>query len=231
MSARNWERTQDVIAFLFCLLMISEVKAQSLWSHNGSEVLLEANGNIRRFVYLNPRKGLPAKSGDVLFEGARQGSTYRGDAYLFSEKCGKISYAVTGYVGSGDRLVEMRGMAPRRNASCIIVSYFEDVLVFNFKSTQNSNQGAPAFPSGQVGTGLNRAKLLDQNEILSRARNILSDQEIIDIEFIQRERECNFDGTYSMMPAYKIISMYRKIINAHVFDARTGDLLCAKDAN
>lgn len=105
----------------------------SLWEHNGSLLRLRADGRRRVFVYLRPRAGVPARSGDVLFDGERNGSAYRGTAYLFSSQCGRIGYAVAGSVAPDDRHVALRGNAPVRDRrSCGLVGYSNDQLVFRF---------------------------------------------------------------------------------------------------
>jgi hypothetical protein len=105
----------------------------SLWEHNGSLLRLRADGRRREFVYLQTRAGVPARPGDVLFDGERNGSAYRGTAYLFSSQCGRIGYAVAGSVAPGDRHVALRGNAPVRDRrSCRLVGYASDQLVFRF---------------------------------------------------------------------------------------------------
>lgn len=105
----------------------------SLWEHNGSLLRLRAEGRRRVFVYLQTRAGVPARPGDVLFDGERNGSAYRGTAYLFSSQCGRIGYAVAGPVAPDDRSVALRGDAPVRDRrSCGLVGYSSDQLVFRF---------------------------------------------------------------------------------------------------
>lgn len=104
----------------------------SWWSHNGSVVELRAQGSARTFSYAIPRTGLPARTGDILFNGRRSGSKYSGTAYLFSSSCGIIGYSVIGSVSANQRRVVLRGRAPRRDSTCLIVGYTEDVLTFEF---------------------------------------------------------------------------------------------------
>lgn len=105
----------------------------SLWEHNGSLLRLRAEGRRRVFVYLQTRPGVPARPGDVLFDGERSGLAYRGTAYLFSSQCGRIGYAVAGSVTPGDRHVALRGDAPVRDRrSCAITGSATDQLVFRY---------------------------------------------------------------------------------------------------
>lgn len=103
----------------------------SLWNHNGSVLRLQAVGRSRRFYYVEPGAGLPAKSGDMVFEGVREGLTYSGRSFHFSEKCTPIAYHVKGSVSPDETTVKMRGRRPRSDAQCHIVSYVDEELVFN----------------------------------------------------------------------------------------------------
>lgn len=105
----------------------------SLWGHNGSVVGLVAEGNRREFRYVSPRDALPVEVGTLLFEGVRNGADYSGTAYVFSAVCGAIGYPVAGAISNGDLRVTLYGQAPQRDASCRVVSYREDVLVFEYQ--------------------------------------------------------------------------------------------------
>ena len=90
---------------------------------------------------------MSAKEGDLLFEGQRKGRSYEGTAYLFSQACGKVGYAVSGFVGEDDRTVSMNGSAPRRNAQCQVAGYAQDQLNFSFlvvdKNARQMSSGGP----------------------------------------------------------------------------------------
>jgi len=62
--------------------------ADTGWSHSGSVVRLEAYENRRYFYYEEPKNGLPAISGTLLFEGTRSGTDYSGTAYRLFKNCG-----------------------------------------------------------------------------------------------------------------------------------------------
>ena len=105
----------------------------TLWNHNGSIMRLEADGNMRRFVYEEPRPGMVrqgAKPGDVVFEGRRNRMTYSGTAYIFSKRCGRVAYPVSGRVAADQQAVVMRGRAPRLDRNCNVKSYRRDRLSF-----------------------------------------------------------------------------------------------------
>jgi hypothetical protein len=103
----------------------------SLWNHDGSIVRLEAVGRARRFYYVEPRAGLSARSGEIAFEGVREGPAYSGRAFQFSENCAPLAYQVKGSVSPDESSVKMAGYKPRRDAQCNIVGYVDEELGFN----------------------------------------------------------------------------------------------------
>lgn len=108
-------------------------RGATLWNHNGSVMRLEAEGNMRRFVYDEPRPGMVrqgARPGDVVFEGNRKRMTYSGTAYIFSKRCGRVAYPVSGNVAADQEAVVMRGQAPRLDRYCNVKSYRRDRLSF-----------------------------------------------------------------------------------------------------
>lgn len=126
-------------SFVSVGLGINPSQAQSLWDHNGSTVRLDAAGTTRRFYYVEPRSGLPAKSGDLLFEGQKQANTYVGNAVLFSSNCGPIKYSVSGHVADDQRAVTLQGKAPQRDTLCRTIGYRDDTLVFSYRSSPASS--------------------------------------------------------------------------------------------
>ncbi len=105
----------------------------TLWNHNGSIVLLVANGSSRRIYYQDPRQGMRDEgvaNGTLLFEGTKTGDTYTGTAYVFSRQCGTLPYAVSGTIASDQRSFVMRGMAPRLSTRCKVLGTRSDELVF-----------------------------------------------------------------------------------------------------
>lgn len=108
----------------------------SVWEHNGALLRLQASGQRRMFVYSQPRAGVPAAPGDILFHGERRGPIYRGTAYLFSSQCGRIGFAVEGNVHSDDRQVTLHGNAPRRDRNCRVIGSQPNQLVFRYVRNQ-----------------------------------------------------------------------------------------------
>lgn len=103
------------------------------WTHNGSVMLIEAEGDTRRIVYMNPREGLrrAGVSGDMmLFEGSRQGSRYEGTARWFSRACGPQTFPVSGTVNADESRIELSGEAPRIDAACKVTGTRREQLVF-----------------------------------------------------------------------------------------------------
>lgn len=82
--------------------------ADSCWTHNGSLMRLQAQGNQRWLSYETPRQQLQAagvRHGTLLFNGVKTGNWYSGTARVFSKFCpgNPLEYAVEGPV-RGDQL-------------------------------------------------------------------------------------------------------------------------------
>jgi hypothetical protein len=107
---------------------------RSYWNHNGSTVYLTAEGQKRRFYYETPRQGIQdvgASRGTMLFDGVRSAGEYSGTAWVFTKKCGPLSYAAEGPVSSDDRKVTLHGKAPNKfSDDCTVIGHRDDVLVF-----------------------------------------------------------------------------------------------------
>lgn len=122
---------------------------QSIWNHNNSTMEISVQGSNVKIYYLQPRQGLPTKSGTLLFNGVKQGANISGIAYIFSEKCGPIPYDVSGTISGDQNSFTMFGKAPRRGADCRVASYFDDTLNFNLiqgVSAFNTVEPKPAQP-------------------------------------------------------------------------------------
>jgi len=135
-----------LLVFLF---LSGPASAESFWTHNGSRMRLEADGDGRRMYYDVPRESLPVESGTLLFEGARDGADYSGTAYRFSSKCGPASYAVSGRVSDDEREIVLRGKAPKRDDNCNVVGEFADRLIFKFKSAGAAEPENVVFASSE----------------------------------------------------------------------------------
>ncbi len=134
------------LAILVSLLVTPAKADVSSWEHNGSIVDLISEGTKRVFVYNSPSERMisaGASRGSRIFDGKRIGNTYEGSAYLYSSKCGAISYYVKGAVSDDQRSVNISGKAPVRDAECRVVSHRNDRLVFTFTGSSNSSAGNP----------------------------------------------------------------------------------------
>lgn len=103
------------------------------WTHNGSVMRLEAEGNTRRFVYANPREGLRkvgVSAESILFDGAREGNRYTGTARYFSKACGEQTFPVEGIVSADEQRVELKGTARLVDDKCQPAAPREETLVF-----------------------------------------------------------------------------------------------------
>jgi hypothetical protein len=117
----------------------SPIQSMRTWNHNGSVVRLESGGQFggaeRRFYYESPREGLLSEGvtpGTLLFGGIQVEDTIRGTAFVFKRACGRWAYNVSGRVSDDNRIVTMVGQAPRVNASCQVIGYRQDTLVFEY---------------------------------------------------------------------------------------------------
>lgn len=106
---------------------------ETYWNHNGSTMKLVADGSRRRFLYEDPKavlREVGVDSGTLLFDGTRTGNSYTGTARLFSPRCGVVRYKVRGNTGEDQRSVVLSGRAPQLGASCNVVGYRDDTLMF-----------------------------------------------------------------------------------------------------
>lgn len=122
--------------------------AMTLWDHNGSDMAWETGPGAARHVwYWRPRQALAARgvrSGQLLFDGERQGDRMVGTARIFTGDCGVWTYPVEGPITERDERVTMRGLAPVVDASCRVTGTREDTLAFTFRAMQPGAAPAPA---------------------------------------------------------------------------------------
>lgn len=135
-------------AALFFAAFSAETRADSLWDHNGSVMRLTAAGNNRSLVYETPRASLRASGvspGTLLFEGVRDGRTYRGTARRFSRNCLRpVVYEVSGMIETETRIV-LTGRRPLLDARCRPTGQMRiDTLVFDYRRSVAGMQAAPS---------------------------------------------------------------------------------------
>jgi uncharacterized protein len=105
----------------------------SLWTLNGSTMILLSNGHSRLFFYEVPRPGMAsagAGSGSLLFEGESSNQQYAGTAYMFSAGCAQLPYRVQGPILDDYERVDLQGVAPRVGDNCNVQGYFQIDLEF-----------------------------------------------------------------------------------------------------
>ncbi|MFC0239745.1 hypothetical protein [Rhodopseudomonas telluris] len=96
------------------------------YTHNGSAVAMEFNGDSVTIVYAAPRPGLASvgvREGTILFTGRRIGARVDGVAYVFKAGCSPAPYEVSGRFDGRENLI-LSGPAPRWDPrSCAIIGY------------------------------------------------------------------------------------------------------------
>ena len=135
--------------------------ADSIWDHNGSEMLWQADGANRVISYQSPRPGLPVAPGTVLFEGQRVDhdrlpdtpDILEGTARIFREGCAPAEYWVSGAVTDETHVV-LYGAAPiRASSGCAVTGYSQTssnaTLVFTYLRSAGN-----AVPSENAGGGV-----------------------------------------------------------------------------
>lgn len=109
----------------------------SYWTHNGSLMALSSQGDSRVFYYEQPSQPMVnagVNRGTLLFKGGFAGQSYKGQAYLFSRRCGPIAYEVSGKVSDDFTRVDLTGQRPVRDENCRRISTKPDHLVFEYRS-------------------------------------------------------------------------------------------------
>lgn len=139
------------------LLFSASAYADSTWNHNGSQMRLKAAGEIRTITYERPRSaiaGQGVEAGTVLFEGTITDGwvgEYSGTAYVFSARCGKLAYEVTGELQNDGTQIALSGKAPRRDRStCEVLGYRDDNLIFEFVRSEEPEVKYPPMAEGEI---------------------------------------------------------------------------------
>lgn len=153
----SWSSTSSALrtalaAAALCLAAGAAQAADSVWNHNGSQMMWHADGDMRVISYLAPRSGLPVAPGTVLFEGRRVGDILEGTARTFRQGCPPAEYYVSGPVTSETRVV-LTGAAPVRAASgCAITGYSttSSNSVLEFTYLRSAEASIPGQDGGNV---------------------------------------------------------------------------------
>jgi len=109
-------------------------KKSTLWSHNGSTVVLRRDGTRVSFVYRDVRSGLSGTipEGTILFEGTAQGEYYTGKARRFKKGFSPLEYKVSGTALVGGTVIELKGNYPKRDDNGKIIGDAPEILRFNY---------------------------------------------------------------------------------------------------
>jgi hypothetical protein len=107
----------------------------SLWTHNGSTMMLGSVGAERVISYYYPREGMRkvgVTPNTVLYRGRANGANFSGTAYTFSKRCGQRPYKVSGKFSAKRSRIVLRGRVPLVGKGCRVRSYRREVLVFDY---------------------------------------------------------------------------------------------------
>ena len=126
------------------LAVSTSAYGQEIWTHNESLVQLEQSEAAVRFIYVEPKVGLPVKKGAVLLTGTKSGDAISGMAYRFSSKCGPIDYQVRGTIAPDKETITLSGNYAVWDANCNRIEQGNEVLVF--KVHQNFYYIVPGAP-------------------------------------------------------------------------------------
>ena len=127
-----WIKTISLLA-----IMTTTALADSCWTHNGSLMRLQADGNNRWFSYENPKSSLRPSGvqlGTLLFNGQNNGDWYSGLARVFSKYCvgSPLEYWVEGPVSRNPLRITMTGTR-EKSRQCVSTGVITtDTLVFTY---------------------------------------------------------------------------------------------------
>lgn len=109
--------------------------ADSCWTHNGSMMRLQAQGENRWLSYQSPRQGMwnaEVQRGTLLFNGRKHGDWYSGLSRVFSGACpgSPLEYYVEGPVLQNPLRIVLRGTREMANNCRGTGRMTSDELVF-----------------------------------------------------------------------------------------------------
>lgn len=178
---------------------------QSIWNHNGSQMLLSSNGSQRVISYYVPRPGISVQPGQVLFRGKRTGNAYSGTAYLFRRGCPPAPYQVRGHVESEKKFV-LFGRPPLRQG-CQIIGYSSasanSVLTFTYIRSIDTVVGngpvsaPPQFLTRAIPAGKLIVRIQDEDEPAGAPIRIDAYAQCFSgkrVDLLKNHRTCAFDN-------------------------------------
>jgi hypothetical protein len=105
----------------------------TLWTLQGSSLVLTIDGDTWTFRYLEPRPGMieeGVRRGTILFKGREHGEGLAGTAYRFSKRCGALPYEVSGEFEADGSLVLAGDGARGLDRSCTVTQTEHYTLEF-----------------------------------------------------------------------------------------------------
>jgi len=93
------------------------------------------DGTRRHIYYDDPRPGLKevgVEQGTLLFDGAVNGTTLSGTAYVFAKDCHPLAFLAKGKLTREGKLITLKGKAPRIGTKCSIAGSKQETLIFDF---------------------------------------------------------------------------------------------------
>jgi hypothetical protein len=105
------------------------------WKSDGSIMRLEATGIKRKFFFYKPSDvelNAGAKTGSLRFDGQISGKGYTGTAFLYSDKCGRSAFRVSGEIENSDSRVILSGRPPHLDNDCRKIGRTDQTLIFDF---------------------------------------------------------------------------------------------------
>jgi len=108
---------------------------KSFWAHNRSIMYMLEDGTRGHIYYDDPRPGLKevgVEQGTLLFDGAVNGTTLSGTAYVFAKDCHPLAFSAKGKLTREGKLITLKGKAPRIGTKCSIAGSEQETLNFDF---------------------------------------------------------------------------------------------------
>src|SRR6516165_11536833 len=108
---------------------------KSFWAHNRSIMYMLEDGTRRHIYYDDPRPGLKevgVEQSTLLFDGAVNGTTLSGTAYVFAKDCHPLAFSAKGKLTREGKLITLKGKAPRIGTKCSIAGSKQETLIFDF---------------------------------------------------------------------------------------------------
>jgi tetratricopeptide (TPR) repeat protein len=105
------------------------------WDYKGSTLSLAADGNKRKFYYIEPHavfRNMGVTRGTLFFDGTRAGNSYKGTTYAFSIHCKPLAYGVSGNVSDDHRKITLVGKVPVRDSGCQVVTHMDQTMEIFF---------------------------------------------------------------------------------------------------